>query len=290
MSTAPSSSSDQAGAQKIQRSRVEQRGFHRNAKWLVFGKISSPAPGVVAAMHSVCASLIASSWALSAATAGARIDRSCAAVQFGAISYISPICATDVASVSIECGQHSLARTWRRRRAGARAASPLRTSVIVPGSGVARTSAVTVACARKSGWKCGSKSHGVTTIDKVFAPWRSNDLPAENGCNGSSYERKVVRSMVAMGVPLISTPSTAPATARASSPRNCLEPHRRLRHPGAAGRRGRHRSRRCAQRSLKPNDRPRPVRGRSPYPFTNGQPPSLNGRQASSVGVVATSL
>jgi hypothetical protein len=40
---------------------LKSSGFCRNAKWLVLGRISSPAPGMVAAMYSVCARLIASS-------------------------------------------------------------------------------------------------------------------------------------------------------------------------------------------------------------------------------------
>ena len=54
----------------------------------MLGRISSPAPAIVAAIYSVRARLIASSRSPSATSTGARIDCSWASAQLGSVSHI----------------------------------------------------------------------------------------------------------------------------------------------------------------------------------------------------------
>ena len=74
---------------------LNRAGSCRKAKWLVFGKMSRPAPGIVAAMYSVCDREIASSWSPSATTTCARIFRRSASIQFGSLAHMWVICATN---------------------------------------------------------------------------------------------------------------------------------------------------------------------------------------------------
>src|ERR1700704_127484 len=80
---------------KCRIAKLNCRGSCKNAKWLLLGRINSPAFGIVAAIYSVCSRLIASSWSPSTTSTGVSIAASCASLQFGCSAHILLICSTN---------------------------------------------------------------------------------------------------------------------------------------------------------------------------------------------------
>src|SRR5260221_8664662 len=79
---------------KCRMAKLNCRGSCRKAKWLVSGRINSPARGIIAAIYSVCSRLIASSWSPSTPLLGVSIALCCASLQFGCSAHILLIWST----------------------------------------------------------------------------------------------------------------------------------------------------------------------------------------------------